>query len=97
MTKEDRLRSCRYYKGEAESPFTDENKDALWEYEAFWVSAGDSQDTISEYRAYVKNDKHPNIPIGLKALLLNCMSRMCYGGALEASAHLIDLLNEYYK
>ena len=36
MTKEDRLRSCRYYKGEADSPFTDENKDALWEYEAFW-------------------------------------------------------------
>ena len=97
MTKEDRLRSCRYYKGEADSPFTDENKDALWEYEAFWVSAGDSQDTISEYRAYVKNDHHPSLPIGLKALLLNRLSRMCYGGALEASTHLNDLLDKYYK
>ena len=97
MTREDRLKSCRYYKGEEESPFTDKNKDALWEYEAFWVSAGDSQDMISEYRAYVKNDQHPNIPIGLKALLLNRISRMWYGGASEASAHLIDLLDEYYK
>ena len=97
MTREDRLRSCRYYKGEATSPFADENKDALWGYEAFWVRAGDSQDTISEYRAYVKNDQHPNLPIGLKALLLNRMSRMCYGGASEASAHLTDLLDEYYK
>ena len=89
MTKEDRLRSCRYYKGEAESPFTDENKDALWEYEAFWVSAGDSQDTISEYRAYVKNDKHPNIPHRSKGFAPKPHVKKCYGGALEASAHLI--------
>ncbi|WP_456098067.1 hypothetical protein [Porphyromonas sp.] len=97
MTREDRLKSCRYYKGEAESPFTDENKDALWEYEAFWVSSGDSQDTISEYRAYVKNDQHPSLPIGLKALLLNRLSRMYNGGAFEASTHLNDLLDKYYK
>lgn len=97
MTKEDRLRSCRYYKGETTSPFTDENKNALWGYEAFWVRAGDSQDMISEYRAYVKNDQRPDLPVGLKSLLLNRMSRMCNGGAFEASAHLIDLLNEYYK
>jgi len=97
MTKEDRLRSCRYYKGETTSPFTDENKNALWGYEAFWVRAGDSQDMISEYQAYVKNDQRPDLPVGLKSLLLNRMSRMCNGGAFEASAHLIDLLNEYYK
>ena len=52
---------------------------------------------ISEYQAYVKNDQRPDLPVGLKSLLLNRMSRMCNGGAFEASAHLIDLLNEYYK
>ena len=97
MTREDRLKSCRYYKGEEESPFTDGNKNGLWRYEAFWVSAGDSQVTISEYQAYVKNDQYPNVPIGLKALLLNRISRMCYGGDSEALSRLTDLLDEYYK
>ena len=96
MTREDRLKSCRYYKGEAENPFTDRNEHALWWYESFWVSTGDSQDAISEYRAYVKNDKHPNIPIGLKALLLNRIARTDYS-VREASNRLTDLLDEYYK
>ena len=96
MTREDRLKSCRYYKGEAENPFTDRNEHALWWYESFWVSTGDSQDAISEYRAYVKNDKHPNIPIGLKALLLNRIARTDYS-VLEASNRLTDILDKYYK
>ncbi len=97
MTREDRLKACRYYKGEEESPFTDGNKNALWMYEDFWVRAGDSEDTISEYKAYIKNDQHPNVPIGLKALLLNRISRMCYDGDSEASAYLTDILDKYYK
>ena len=97
MTREDRLKSCRYYKGEEESPFTDGNKNVLWRYEAFWVSAGDSQVTISEYQAYVKNDQYPNIPIGLKALLFNRISRTSYGGDFQALSRLTDLLYEYYK
>ena len=97
MTREDRLKACRYYKGEAESPFTDRDKNALWMYEDFWVRAGDSEDTISEYKAYVKNDQHPNVPIGLKALLLNRISRMCYDGDSEDSAYLTDILDKYYK
>ena len=97
MTREDRLKSCRYYKGEAENPFTDRNEHALWWYESFWVSTGDSQDAISEYRAYVKNDKHPNIPIGLKALLFNRISRTSYGGDFQALSRLTDILDRYYK
>ena len=97
MTREDRLKSCRYYKGEAENPFTDRNEHALWWYESFWVSTGDSQDAISEYRAYVKNDKHPNVPIGLKALLFNRISRTSYGGDFQALSRLTDILDRYYK
>lgn len=97
MTREDRLKACRYYKGEAESPFTDRDKNVLWMYEDFWVRAGDSQVTISEYQAYVKNDQYPNIPIGLKALLFNRISRTSYGGDFQALSRLTDLLDEYYK
>ncbi len=37
MKKSDLLKYCRYYKGEDNSPFEEQNKSMLWFYERSWV------------------------------------------------------------
>lgn len=87
MTKEEKeqrkqelISRCKYYKGEAESPYDGGYKDLLWGYELAWVNMPDDgkQDLLNEFRALTlpENDGTPE---SLQALLYNRFSNwnMC--------------------
>ena len=42
MTKEELIKQCRYFKGEAGNPYTgkDQDKSMFWDYERMWVEQG---------------------------------------------------------
>ena len=79
MTREDAITFCRYYKGEDESPYSDQNESMLWFYERAWVYKLFHEDTdsfgimLEEYLFSGLSDfeKFDDIPITLKALLFN--------------------------
>lgn len=79
MSKRDKLlTSCRYYKGEKENPYKDDNKALFWEYEKKWLEMFlDESDTLVAYRDEYEKDglldfeSKDDVPTTLKAMLYN--------------------------
>lgn len=76
--KEELISQCRYYHGEEECPFKDQNKNMLWFYERGWMyDVLNKSETIGEYIGdysmaglsfFSEND---GVPLSYKALLYN--------------------------
>ena len=49
MSKEDLIKFCRYFKGEAENPWKDCIEEHLWEWEKKWVEF-----TLKDYNGQQK-------------------------------------------
>ena len=102
MNKNELLKSCRYYKGEAENPFdgVDQNKAMLWFYEMGWVKNAErgispaSSDAIDEYERCGLRSFHSNdgIPLSLKALLFNR-----YAKTAQSMLDAIEPFKAFYK
>ena len=82
--KSDLLKSCRFYKGEAENPFTD-SRSSLWSLERSWVQEASASpastilsDAIENFRINLPDwvDDEP-LPLSLKSFLLD---RYCSKG-----------------
>lgn len=77
MTTKEAIAFCRYYKGENECPFKDNDKSFLWNYERAWVydMANNTSlaDNIGEYIACGLTDfsDEDGVPLSLKAVLFN--------------------------
>ena len=93
---------CRYYKGEKESPYQDQNKSMLWSYEQGWLNsrnnlqASEYMDScVPEYIAYGLEDFMSNdgIPISLKALLFNRYCKWCSWSMASG----VEGFKEFYK
>ncbi|MRJ09406.1 hypothetical protein EDL99_11140 [Ornithobacterium rhinotracheale] len=94
------IKQCRYYKGEKENPFQEDNhKNLFWHYEKKWVEFSLNpreksylEGITSEYKkiGLTTFNENDGIPITLKALLL---SRFLYWNE-GADA---DLFKEWYK
>ena len=56
MDKKDLVKFCRYYKGEDDCPFKDQNKSMLWFYERAWVydMLNDSDSLSSAIDDYIR-------------------------------------------
>lgn len=72
------LRFCRYYKGEKGSPYSNDMKSLLWDYERIWIDLSIKKDDylgemLDDYLAAGLKDfeKTDDTPITLKALLYN--------------------------
>lgn len=97
-TREERIKQCRYYKGEEESPYegVDQDKDMLWFYESHWVMSGTSEDMLSDYhRLHISTD-NISIPTSLKALLFNRFAKG-YQSAQEAKIEFPGFLAQHYS
>lgn len=85
MSKDLLLTYCRYYKGEEECPFEDNEDRLFWQYEQFWYDSQAKKDEhLSELIADYINaglsdfENRDNTPISLKALLWNRFSHWNY-------------------
>ena len=84
VMKSDLLKSCRFYNGESESPFSD-SRTAFWSLERSWVREASASpasillaDAIENFRVTFPDwvDDEP-LPLSLKAFLLD---RYCSKG-----------------
>lgn len=94
------IKRCRYYKGEEICPFnssTPDNqiKSMLWFYERCYVNNPHSyQRDVREYKAYGLEyfSTKDNVPITLKAILLNRYAKSCW-----SFADAIEPFKQFYK
>ena len=97
MTREDAINLCKYYKGEEESPYSDQNESMLWFYESAWVDKLLNDESfermLEEYLFIGLKDfeKFDDTPITLKALLFN---RYCKTAQSMLSA--VEPFKEFY-
>ena len=104
MTKEELIKQCRYFKGEAGNPYTgkDQDKSMFWDYERMWVEQGGvyedpevAQDKYLESPCIAKIKKEDawwSVPVSLQILLFN---RYVYW--LGGYAHIERDLENYVK
>lgn len=79
MNKQDAIKFCRYYHGESECPFKDDECSTLWKIERAWaerMTTGNTEqieEAVSEYVACGLGEfqMHDGVPISLKAVLFN--------------------------
>ena len=85
--REKLMELCRYYKGEKENPYKEEqNKACIWSYERAWLlefANPQSRLLMSYLRQYTavgltSFNTDDNVPITLKALLFNRYVRTRY-------------------
>lgn len=98
MEKKDLIQFCRYYKGEKENPYNEQDKALLWDYERIWISynfSDNGRDVLAKYlEDYVGIglslfEIHDDIPVSLKALLFNRYAKYSYS--------LIDAVEPFKK
>ncbi len=96
MKKNELLKFCRYFRGEAENPFEgkDQNKAMLWFYEEVWVADSLRAMEVPEYRPFDEMTadygavgldefrEDDGVLISLKALLFNRFAKTAYSQAL---------------
>lgn len=90
MEKEDLIKSCLYYKGEEENPYTGDNA-VFWNYERVWVRDSltkEGREHLDKFvqmysRVGLKFEHNDSTPNSLKALLFN---RYLVGGLYPTDA-----------
>lgn len=99
MDKKDLLKFCRYYKGEDDSPFREQNKSMLWFYERAWINEmlnnGNSLSiAIEEYIRLGLGlfEQFDDIPLSLKALLFNR-----YAMTSQSMTEAVEPFKKFYK
>lgn len=102
MDKKELLKFCRYYKGEDDCHFKEQNKSMLWFYERAWVyeMSNDSKDLYIYIEEYIRHglrtfEMFNNIPLTLKALLFNRFART-FQSMAEAVEPFKTFYIEYY-
>ncbi|EFC71235.1 hypothetical protein [Prevotella sp. oral taxon 299] len=102
--REKLMELCRYYKGEKENPYKEEqNKACLWSYERAWLLEFTKPQSrllmsyLSQYTAVGLTcfSTDDNVPITLKALLFNRYARTQYSN-YEAVESFKRFYNKYY-
>lgn len=77
MTKEEIIKSCRFYQGEPSNPYEgqDPQKAMIWDYERIWVRNEGKTDTavLDVYKAYGLESfsNEDGVPMSLKTMLFN--------------------------
>ena len=103
--REKLMECCKYYKGEKENPYKEEqNKACLWSYERAWLlefANPQSRLLISYLRQYTAVgltgfSTDDNVPITLKALLFNRYARTHYS-SYEAAESFKKFYNKYLE
>ena len=99
MDKKDLLKFCRYYKGEDDCPFKEQNKTMLWFYERAWMfdmlrDSDNLSTCIDEYIRFGLGlfEQFDDVPLSLKALLFNRYARTS-----QSMAEAVEPFKKFYK
>ena len=101
-SKEFYLQQLKYYKGEEESPFDDNNISMLWFYESVWYNymttenKGLLEEYISDFKYAELSDLPGNMPLGYKALLFNRYMKGSMSSMLDTAKEFRAFYAKYY-
>ena len=101
-SKEFYLQQLKYFKGENESPFDDNNKSMLWFYESVWYNymttenKGLLDEYISDFKYAELSDLPGDMPMGYKALLFNRYSKGSMGSMQDNAKEFRAFYAKYY-
>ncbi|HHT03130.1 MAG TPA: hypothetical protein GX005_02265 [Bacteroidales bacterium] len=101
-SKEFYLQQLKYFKGENESPFDDNNKSMLWFYESVWYNymttenKGLLDEYISDFKYAELSDLPGDMPLGYKALLFNRYMKGSMSSMLDTAKEFRAFYAEYY-
>lgn len=101
-SKEFYLQQLKYFKGENESPFDDNNKSMLWFYESVWYNymttenKGLLDEYISDFRIARLDDLPGDMPLGYKALLFNRYMKGSMSSMLDTAKEFRKFYAKYY-
>ena len=101
-SKEFYLQQLKYYKGEEESPFDDNNKSMLWFYESMWYNSminenmGLIDEYISDFKYAQLTDLPGDMPLGYKALLFNRYMKGSMTSMLDSAKEFRAFYAKYY-
>ena len=101
-SKEFYLQQLKYFKGEKESPFDDNNKSMLWFYESVWYNSmiSDNKSFLDEYISDFKyaqlTDLPGDMPLSYKALLFNRYSKGSMTSMLDSAKEFRAFYAKYY-
>ena len=101
-SKEFYLQQLKYYKGEKESPFDDNNISMLWFYESVWYNymttenKGLLEEYISDFTYAELSDLPGDMPLGYKALLFNRYMKGSMSSMLDSAKEFRAFYAKYY-
>ena len=101
-SKEFYLQQLKYFKGENESPFDDNNKSMLWFYESVWYNymttenKGLLDEYISDFKYAELSDLPGDMPLGYKALLFNRYMKGSMSSMLDTAKEFRAFYAKYY-
>ena len=100
--KESYLQQLKYYKGEKESPFDDNNISMLWFYESVWYNymttenKGLLEEYISDFKYAELSDLPGDMSLGYKALLFNRYMKGSMSSMLDSAKEFRAFYAKYY-
>ena len=78
MKKEELIKQCRYYKGEANSPYASPNLNWYREMERVFVIHDGFFEGESEYYKRIEGQKYPGIPFSLLMVMFTSWAKSAY-------------------
>ena len=96
------MQQLKYFKGEEESPFDDNNKSMLWFYESVWYNSmttekkGLIDEYISDFKYAQLFDLPGDMPLSYKALLFNRYMRGSMTSMLDSAKEFRKFYAKYY-
>ena len=100
--KEFYLQQLKYFKGEKEYPFDDNNISMLWFYESVWFNymtsdnKGMLEEYISDFKYAKLSDLPGNMPLGYKALLFNRYRKGSMTSIFDTAKGFREFYAKYY-
>jgi hypothetical protein len=95
----DLVKFCRFYNGEENNPFEEQNRSMLWFYELSWCNdmLNDSKSLSIAIEEYVQIglgsfEMRDGVPLSLKALLFNRYAKGCY-----SISDAVEPFKKFYK
>ena len=78
MTREDRIKQCRYYNGEETSPYEDNALSWYWDMERVYVVKGEEFVGETDYYKEVGGKIYPGIPFPLLMVMFTSWGKQTY-------------------
>ncbi len=97
MTREEKLKYCRYYKGEDNCPYKDQNEHMFWFLEQLWTEQDEEfKKTVCENYKCCNGKSFKGVPYDLIATIFTSWGKYAYDISKEIETGFYPLIEKEY-